>query len=408
MENLNIFSSKGFITRSGFFAAYLIISLVISFFSMLGSVLAIGLFGKVNFICYLIAIIGCLIGTYLIFVNLIKRINDIKEKKLSGFSYFYVISFLDSSSYFGSFLNNDAISTALFYYHLVFLLFIVALSLIKGKNKTNYPPFNFAAFFGTIFWGLFNRCFIPLLFIFYFLLFGLLYFLQLKASTPPLFFGGSEILFVMRTFIVALFSLPVIKFMFIMGILGNRLIKNYNPKVQKIYTAIFTVLFFLVIVMPFSYLQYIAIKLPYQSWCQSILTFNSPDNEVKFLTPEDAYDIMSNEDNFRYDNLLKQTVKIQDYKKINGEYIFYIDKTDWNNLPLSLKLLYESEMFTYAYYRESTEKLELNYIPEFQNKIKVYSTDDEILFEANVDKSLMKEKLNIFEFIKLVKSIKIK
>ena len=81
MENLNIFSSKGFITRSGFFAAYLIISLVISFFSMLGSVLASESSGEFNFICYLIAIIGCLMGTYLILANLIKRINDIKEKK---------------------------------------------------------------------------------------------------------------------------------------------------------------------------------------------------------------------------------------------------------------------------------------------------------------------------------------
>ena len=148
MENLNIFSSKGFITRSGFFAAYLIISLVISFFSMLGSVLAIGLFGKVNFICYLIAIIGCLIGTYLIFVNLIKRINDIKEKKLSGFSYLYLISFLDSSSYFGSFLNNDAISTALFYYHLVFLLFIVtfrAFIFIDSNSSAISEYFGFSA-----------------------------------------------------------------------------------------------------------------------------------------------------------------------------------------------------------------------------------------------------------------------
>ena len=117
---------------------------------------------------------------------------------------------------------------------------------------------------------------------------------------------------------------------------------------------------------------------------------------------------MENVDYFKYDNLLKQNVKVRDYKKINGEYIFYIDKADWDNFPLSLKLLYETEMFAYAYYRESTEKLELNYIPEFQNKVKVYSVDNEVLFETKVDDSVIKNNLNFFEFIKLVRSIKIK
>ena len=274
MENLNIFSSKGFITRSGFFAAYLIISLVISFFSMLGRVFASESSGEFNFICYLIAIIGCLMGTYLILANLIKRINDIKEKKFSGFSYLYLISFLDSSSYFGSFLSNDAISTALFYYHLAFLLFIVALSLIKGKNKTNYPPFSFAAFFGTIFWGLYNRCYIPLLFIFYFLLFALsdshpLAYLLASFSFFPL--GGILILIFLIIIITeSVFSIPVIKFMFIMGILGNRLIKNYNPKVQKIDTAFFMILFFLVIVPLFCLHEHLApgfiIRILRESW----------------------------------------------------------------------------------------------------------------------------------------------
>lgn len=85
MENLNIFSSKGFITRSGFFAAYLIIGLIASFFSMTGSVFAIGIFKSVNLLCCLIAIIGCLLCSYFTFANLIKRFCDIKEKSYALF-----------------------------------------------------------------------------------------------------------------------------------------------------------------------------------------------------------------------------------------------------------------------------------------------------------------------------------
>ena len=410
MENLNIFSSKGFITRSGFFAAYLIIGLIASFFSMTGSVFAIGIFKSVNLLCCLIAIIGCLLCSYFTFANLIKRFCDIKEKKLCIVSYLflYIISFLDASCYFGGYLNNEKLLTVLFYYHIVFFLFVVVLSFIKGQNKTNYPPFNFAAFFGTVIWGLFNKCFISLIFIFHFLLSVCLYFLQMKVSVPQSVFNEFEILFILRSFIAVLFSLSILKFMIVMGILGNRLIKNYNPKIQKIQTSVFAVLFFLSIIAPYTYLQYIAIKSPYQGWCQSILNYNSPDNKVTLLAPEEAYSLMENVDYFKYDNLLKQNVKVRDYKKINGEYIFYIDKADWDNFPLSLKLLYETEMFAYAYYRESTEKLELNYIPEFQNKVKVYSVDNEVLFETKVDDSVIKNNLNFFEFIKLVRSIKIK
>ena len=139
MENLNIFSSKGFITRSGFFAAYLIIGLIASFFSMAGSVFAIGIFKSVNLLCCLIAIIGCLLCSYFTFANLIKRFCDIKEKKLCIVSYLflYIISFLDASCYFGGYLNNEKLLTVLFYYHIVFFLFVVVLSFIKGKNKKN-------------------------------------------------------------------------------------------------------------------------------------------------------------------------------------------------------------------------------------------------------------------------------
>ena len=109
MENLNIFSSKGFITRSGFFAAYLISGLIASFFSMTGSVFAIGIFKSVSLLCFLAAITGCLLCSYFTFANLKKRFCDIKEKKLCIVSYLflYIISFLDASCYFGGYLNNE-------------------------------------------------------------------------------------------------------------------------------------------------------------------------------------------------------------------------------------------------------------------------------------------------------------
>lgn len=206
-ENEKLFSFEGFLSKRNFLYNFLFITILLTVIAMTFVLYSMqngfadfksGIyeyFLSADIISIFLFLLLVFVDSILTPFNIIKRLNDIKGKKINNIILPLFISYIAISRFIALF--SYKISFILLF---ILLIFQICLFFIKGKLSKPLPDdlekFNFGAFFGTWLWGIKNRVYYSIFFI-------------------PLFFTPCNILFAL-----------------ILGLKGNEWAKRNNPEIE--------------------------------------------------------------------------------------------------------------------------------------------------------------------------------